>query len=122
MTSPKRGKDLLIGAVVGSVLGAATALLLAPKSGRELRSDIAEQAHTISEKTQQAAAAVSQKTQEIAKTVGTTTSEWYGRAKDAASGVVDGVRSRKEARREEPELEQIEASEAAEDLVIVGNR
>ncbi|MCD1258996.1 YtxH domain-containing protein [Paenibacillus athensensis] len=122
MTSPKRGKDLLIGAVVGSVLGAATALLFAPKSGRELRSDIAGQAQTISEKTQQAAAAVSQRTQEIAKTVGSTTSDWYGRAKEAASGVADGVRSWREGRREEPQLEQIEVSEAAEDLVIVGNR
>ncbi len=36
------GKDFLLGAVVGGILGAVSALLLAPKSGRELRSDLSE--------------------------------------------------------------------------------
>src|SRR5690625_3229094 len=33
-------KDFIIGSLVGSFVGAAAALLFAPKSGRELRSDI----------------------------------------------------------------------------------
>ncbi|WP_193394523.1 YtxH domain-containing protein, partial [Paenibacillus sp. A3] len=37
MAAEKRNKDLLVGAVIGGVLGAVTALLFAPKSGRELR-------------------------------------------------------------------------------------
>ncbi|MEC0230199.1 YtxH domain-containing protein [Paenibacillus alba] len=110
MSNEKKGKDLLIGAVVGGVLGAATALLFAPKSGRELRSDIAGQAQAVSDKTVQIASTVSQKTQGV-----------VGKAKDAASGVVDAVRSWKEAK-DEDELDDIQASEAAEDLVIVGNR
>ena len=93
MSNEKKGKDLLIGAVVGGILGAATALLFAPKSGRELRSDISEQAQAASDKTVQIASTVSQKTQEVAKTVSTTTSELFGKAKDAAGAVVDTVRS-----------------------------
>ncbi|NQX68223.1 YtxH domain-containing protein [Paenibacillus alba] len=121
MSNEKKGKDLLIGAVVGGLLGAATALLFAPKSGRELRSDIAGQAQAVSDKTVQIASTVSQKTQGVAKSVSLATTEIVGKAKDAASGVVDTVRSWKEAKNED-ELDDIQASEAAEDLVIVGNR
>ena len=123
MSNEKKGKDLLIGAVVGGLLGAATALLFAPKSGRELRSDIAEQAQVVSDKTVQIASNVSQKTQEVAKTVSTTTTELYGKAKDTAVNVVDTVRSWKESKSdEELDSPDEEVSEAAEDLVILGNR
>ena len=44
-------KDFIIGALVGGIIGAATALFVAPKAGRELRNDITEQARNISEKT-----------------------------------------------------------------------
>jgi gas vesicle protein len=94
------GKDFLMGAVVGGLLGAMAALLLAPKSGRELRQDITEQYGTISEKTQQIANTVSEKTQQIASTVGektaniaktatTHTTEWVDKAKDVAGTVKD---------------------------------
>ncbi|NEY21536.1 YtxH domain-containing protein [Bacillus ginsengihumi] len=44
----KRGsKDFVTGALIGSFVGAAVALLLAPKSGKELREDIGEQVSTI---------------------------------------------------------------------------
>jgi gas vesicle protein len=123
MSNERKGKDLLIGAVVGGILGAATALLFAPKSGRELRSDIAEQAQVVSDKTVQIATNVSQKTQEVAKTVSTTTSELYGKAKDTAVNVVDTVRSWKESKSDEELISpEEEVSEAAEDLVILGNR
>ncbi|RTE10048.1 YtxH domain-containing protein [Paenibacillus whitsoniae] len=110
MSTEKKGKELLIGAVVGGVLGAAAALLFAPKSGRELRSDIAEGAQS-----------VSQKTQATAKAVSTTTVDLVGKAKDTAVNVVETVRSWRGASTEEAEeIDDIEASEAAEDLVILG--
>ncbi|MCH7322437.1 YtxH domain-containing protein [Solibacillus sp. MA9] len=43
-------KDFIIGALVGGIVGAATALLLAPKAGSELRSDVAIQAVTLKDK------------------------------------------------------------------------
>lgn len=43
-------KDFVIGALVGSIVGAAAGLLLAPKAGRELRSDVATQAVTLKDK------------------------------------------------------------------------
>jgi gas vesicle protein len=91
----KKGKDLLIGAVVGTVLGAVTALLFAPKSGRELRSDIAEGVQNLTEKTTQVAGSVAdkskqlagtitEKTQHTAQIIGKHTSEWAGKAKETA--------------------------------------
>lgn len=44
--------NLLIGAAVGSVIGAATALLFAPESGKALRSDIYDTCHDVGEKAQ----------------------------------------------------------------------
>ncbi|MFE5319012.1 YtxH domain-containing protein [Paenibacillus sp. NPDC056579] len=87
----KKGKDLLVGAVVGTVLGAVTALLLAPKSGRELRSDLAEGVQTISEKTQHVAENVIDKSKQLAGTIsektqiiGSQTTEWAGKVKEKA--------------------------------------
>ncbi|MEH7124119.1 YtxH domain-containing protein [Bacillus sp. JJ1532] len=46
-------KDFLIGALIGGMVGAAAALFLAPKSGKELRNNINEQAVVLKEKTGQ---------------------------------------------------------------------
>ena len=44
-------KDFIIGALTGAIVGSLTALFLAPKSGRELRHDINNQAYTLRDKT-----------------------------------------------------------------------
>ena len=43
-------KDFVVGAIVGGIVGAATALFLAPKSGKELRKDLSEQGSVLMEK------------------------------------------------------------------------
>jgi gas vesicle protein len=78
----RNGKTFVIGAVVGGVLGAVTALLLAPKSGKELRADISEQAGAIGEKTTKAV-----------KAVGVQASEWAGKAKGAGVSVINSVKT-----------------------------
>ncbi|SFL24806.1 Gas vesicle protein [Paenibacillus sp. 1_12] len=95
MTTNNRNKDLLIGAVVGTVLGAVTALLFAPKSGRELRTDIVDGVQQVSTKTQQAAESIADKTKQLAgtlnektqlaaQTVSRHTLEWSEKAKETA--------------------------------------
>src|SRR4051812_45504239 len=44
-------KDFLIGTLVGGIVGSLAALLLAPKSGKELRGDLNNQAYVVREKT-----------------------------------------------------------------------
>jgi gas vesicle protein len=114
MSNKMDGKDFLMGAVVGGLLGAMAALLLAPKSGRELRKDITDQYGTISEKTQQIANTVSDKTQQIASTVGEKTaiiaktatahtSEWVDKAKEVAGTVIDEVKTWNDKRKQTEE-------------------
>ncbi|RKN85419.1 YtxH domain-containing protein [Paenibacillus ginsengarvi] len=95
-----RGKDFLLGAIVGGVLGAVTALLLAPKSGKELRADLSEQAHLIGEKTHELAETVGGKTQVIAKQVSEHTGEWMQKAKEVVDSVSEEVKAWKDARKE----------------------
>jgi gas vesicle protein len=122
----RRGKDLLTGAVVGGLLGAVTALLFAPKSGKELRSDIANQYHQVSEKTQkvagqitekskEVASGVGQKTQEIVRAVSEHTTEWAGKTKEAALQLAEHVKSWRGSKQAGPsdEAQSAEASIAA---------
>jgi gas vesicle protein len=83
------GKDFLLGAVAGAVVGALTALLLAPKSGRELRGDIVEQYHNVAHKTQEFAQSVSHKSQELA-----------GKARELANAITEDLRQLREGRKE----------------------
>lgn len=89
MGNKGNGTNFLLGAVVGSVLGAATALLFAPKPGKELREDLSEQCQTLG-----------LKTQELAKTVSSQTSEWVGKAKEAGTAVIEEVKTWKFVRGE----------------------
>lgn len=120
MSNKMNGKDFFIGAVVGGVLGAMTALLFAPKTGRELRSDLSDQYGKISEKTVEIANTVGTKTSEIAKTVGAHTGEIVEKAKVAAVSVTDEVKAWKEGRKEaapalEEEIVEVEAVVVAEE-------
>ena len=94
------GKDFLLGAVVGGIIGAVTALLLAPKSGTELRADIRETAGTVTAKTQEIAQQVGEKSQAIARNVGAHTSEWVDKAKDIAGTVANEVKGWRDTRGE----------------------
>ena len=124
MSDKLDGKDFIIGAVVGGLLGAMAALLLAPKSGRELRQDITEQYGAVSDKTQQIASTVSEKTLQIANTVGektasiaksatSQTTEWVDKAKDVAGTVMDEVKTWNEKRKQAGE--STESAEVVED-------
>lgn len=51
MAKGNGGKTFIIGTLVGSVVGAATALFLTPKSGQEMRQSLNDQASVVKEKT-----------------------------------------------------------------------
>lgn len=59
--------SMLIGAAAGSVLGATTALLLAPESGEELRQDICDAYYDMSDKAKEMAHDVAERANERAK-------------------------------------------------------
>lgn len=61
------GKDFIIGVFIGGIIGAATALLLAPKSGSELRGNLSTQAGQLKEKTLDFSSTAKEKTSQISK-------------------------------------------------------
>ncbi|MDQ0215036.1 gas vesicle protein [Oikeobacillus pervagus] len=85
-------KDFLIGALVGGIIGATTALFLAPKSGRELRDNLNGQAINLKEKATswtetakergcEMASIAKEKTGAISKTVQDQSNDWISKVK-----------------------------------------
>jgi gas vesicle protein len=84
-------KNFLLGTIIGGVVGAATALLLAPKSGKELRSDVNDQATYIRLKTEQMKNSAMEKGQELAVTAKDKTVQLSGTISQHSSQVVNKV-------------------------------
>ncbi|MFJ8066110.1 YtxH domain-containing protein [Psychrobacillus sp. NPDC096426] len=61
------GKDFFIGVFIGGIIGAVTALLLAPKTGSELRGNLSTQAGQLKEKTLDFSSTAKEKTTQISK-------------------------------------------------------
>jgi gas vesicle protein len=91
MSDKKVVKSFLWGALTGAITGAATALLFAPKSGRELRGDIADTAQKVGEKTVDISRQAGTAVQSLAKR----TSSLVVEAKQATGRLVTDIRSRK---------------------------
>jgi len=88
MAEKKAVKSFLWGALTGAVTGAAAALLFAPKSGRELRGDIADTAQKVGEKTAEISRQAGSAVQTLAKrTSGLITDIRSRRSQEAAEAV-----------------------------------
>lgn len=122
-------KDFLIGVLIGGFVGAATALFLAPKSGKEIRSDINTQALSLKDKTTNLRdAAVTkgtelvevakEKTNTLSQTVSKQSTELINKVKNLKpTGAVEEVLA-EEAVEEQAELSVEEPVATAEDSVI----
>lgn len=73
-------KDFVIGAFAGAIIGAAAALLLAPKAGRELRSDVSTQAVQLRDKGVALSTQAKEKTSELSTTAVDKTKELAAKA------------------------------------------
>jgi gas vesicle protein len=93
-------KNFIAGAVIGGVVGAAAALLLAPKAGKEIRSGLNNQMTNLLEKTTQLsddvfeksnslAAATKEKTALLSKAVVQQSKEIVNKAKGLTSDSID---------------------------------
>ncbi|MGI8383021.1 YtxH domain-containing protein [Robertmurraya sp. P23] len=60
-------KEFLMGAIIGGLVGAATALFLAPKSGKEMRTELNTQAENLKGKTSQLYDVAKTKSTELAE-------------------------------------------------------
>lgn len=90
MADSKEVKSFLWGALAGAAAGAVTALLLAPKSGRELRGDLSDTAQQALEKTSELGRQAGEVVQSLAKK----TSDLAVDAKQSTVRLVSDIRSR----------------------------
>jgi gas vesicle protein len=109
MSTRKQTKGFLLGAIAGGVVGSVTALLLAPKPGKELRQDISAGAQKVSDSTARVAGQVTDTTGRIARQIGDQAVQLADRTKQAATNVVTSVRSRSKG---------TEETEAVADLIL----
>ena len=118
----KNKKNALWGVVVGSIVGSVTALLLAPKAGKELRKDIADGTATTLEKAQEIAAQASDKGVELydkAKDVVVEVREWGKQrlgSETEETAVVSGITEVDTA--EEVKVDAVDAVVDAADAVV----
>ncbi|MFA8439233.1 YtxH domain-containing protein [Pueribacillus sp. YX66] len=88
--SNNSSKNFLLGAVVGGIVGAVTALLLAPKSGKEMRTDLNQQASALKERSL-----------ELKDTAVERGSEWIAVAKEQSQQVASKVKGMTEQMKSE---------------------
>ncbi|CAG9622119.1 YtxH domain-containing protein [Sutcliffiella rhizosphaerae] len=89
-------KDFLIGTLIGGIVGATTALFLAPKSGRELREDITDQANQLKEKTDNWKAQATEFSNELAESAKDKTNQLTKAISDQTQQVMDKVKHLRE--------------------------
>jgi gas vesicle protein len=86
------GKDFLLGAIIGGIIGAGTALLLAPKQGKELREDVGRQYSVMKDKAQDWSVIAKDKSSEWASIVKDRSGEVASTVKDVSSEVASAVK------------------------------
>lgn len=109
------GSTFAKGLFIGGLLGAAAALLFAPKPGRELRSELSEKVGIVTDRTKEVAAVVSDKATELAKTVSSKTSDLAKTVSQGRDEVMDSVRKASADVAEEATKASSQVAAAAED-------
>lgn len=105
----KGSKGWIWGAAVGTVVGSVTALLLAPKAGKEVRKDIAVGARKAGEKTT-----------EVANKVGEQSVQIAGKVKNTADGLVQDFQNWRSGKNEEAPVVTVssDSAEAVEPVML----
>ena len=112
-------KDFMIGALIGGMLGGAVALLLAPKSGKELRSDINGGAKYISDKTQEIKQTAIEKGTELAEVAKTKTNTLSEKVSKQSATILENVKNVKQkvSKSVQEEAEDVTVSSEEPELV-----
>lgn len=101
-------KDFVTGAVIGGLIGAAAALFLAPKSGRELRESVSGQAVALKERTAQMRESVMEKTNELSSLTKEKTASLTQAVSQQSSNLMDKVKGNGGGQQEANQQEETE--------------
>jgi gas vesicle protein len=90
------GRDLLIGSIAGGILGAAAGLILAPKSGEEMRQGFIDTYEDVSEKAHDLTQNFSKKGKSLAKASRSKSYKWMDLAKNLLDEYTHGLQDKAE--------------------------
>ncbi|MFB1080386.1 YtxH domain-containing protein [Jeotgalibacillus sp. JSM ZJ347] len=93
MEKNNNSRDFVLGALIGSVAGAVTALILAPKSGGEFRQDLNTQAGRLKDRSYEWKDQAVTKSSEMAAMAKEKSAVISKNVQDQSSGVVEKVKS-----------------------------
>ena len=88
--------SFILGAIVGGVIGAAAALFLAPKTGKEMRTDFSTQAVQVKDKGIEISSAAKEKATEFTAVAKEKATEFTAVAKDKTDGVTKTIQNQSE--------------------------
>jgi gas vesicle protein len=114
MAKKSTGSDFVLGAMIGGLVGAATALFLAPKAGKEFRDNLSEQAQAIRGKTSQYRTIAIEKGTEFAEIAKEKTISLTQAVTEQSSHLVDAV---KNATNQDANESKVASEDAAEALL-----
>ncbi|WP_153730692.1 YtxH domain-containing protein [Sporosarcina obsidiansis] len=86
--------SFLAGAIVGGVIGAATALFLAPKTGREMREDFTTQASQLKDKSIELSSTAKEKAVELSTAAKDKTVDLTGAAKEKTAAITSAAKDK----------------------------
>jgi gas vesicle protein len=112
---PKDNNGALVAAIIGGAAGAITALLLAPKSGRELRSDVYSTALDLQEKGERLLRRTLKRSEEAVEETADLLDKaqaLYGEAMESSARLMEQIRNSKSAEQLQTSLSEDVLSES----------
>jgi gas vesicle protein len=109
-------KDFIVGSLVGGLIGAATALFLAPKSGKEIREDLGQQATMVKKRTGRMTSDALEKSSGIANAAKEKTVSLSQAVTEQSSQIMNKVRDMKGTTKGQSDFIEKEIEEAMEQI------
>lgn len=114
-------KDFILGTIIGGLAGAVAALLLAPKSGREIRGDLNEGAVQLKDRANDWVQIAQEKGSDLKDKAYTTSSEIKQKAMDTTSQAVKVATDQAKGAAEKAKQVADQAKEAADQVKSVSD-
>jgi gas vesicle protein len=116
MMGKNNSKDFIVGSLVGGLIGAATALFLAPKSGKEIRDDLGQQASIVKGRTEKFTSQTLEKSAGLANVAKEKTVSLSQVVSEQSSQIMNKVRDLTNTTNEQRDVIEAEVADALEQI------
>ncbi|WP_410429587.1 YtxH domain-containing protein [Metabacillus litoralis] len=116
MMGKNNSKDFIVGSLVGGLIGAATALFLAPKSGKEIRDDLGQQASIVKGRTEKFTSQTLEKSAGLANVAKEKTVSLSQVVSEQSSQIMNKVRDLTNTTNEQRDVIETEVADALEQI------